>query len=139
MATKNTKKAPAPAPKRTKNFLRPQLQAMGVTPAQVAQARKALQVATVPAGYIAVTATLNPACKAAGVSVMGQMVPAIGGDRNILPAVHPICNVVIVGRTRYVHGWLASKAGLAALLSYKPGQPLNMALWGKAPVQPPTA
>jgi len=87
------------------------------TPAQL-QAHYASVTGNVPQGYIPL-ATLDKAVKAKKHAVPGltisKMVKAIGGDRALLPPVHPICTPVYNGRQRWVNAWLATPQGLQAM------------------------
>ena len=87
------------------------------TPAQL-QAHYASVTGSVPQGYIPL-ATLDKAVKAKKHQYPGltisKMVKAIGGDRALLPPMHPICKPVYNGRQRWVNGWLATPQGLQAI------------------------
>ena len=77
--------------------------------------KSALAYATAPVGYITV-AHLHTVCVANLVPV-ARMVKAIGGDGVTAQPAHAITAPVYVNGTRYVSGWLATKAGITAMLT----------------------
>lgn len=88
--------------------------ANGQTAAANANVKQALSVASVPAGYVSLTGIVNPACKAAYVPI-SHLVKFTGGDRVMGAVPHAVCLPVYYNGTRYIAGWLATKAGLQAL------------------------
>jgi hypothetical protein len=88
--------------------------ANGQTAQVCASAKAAFSMATVPTGYVSLTGIVNPACKAAFVPI-SHLVKFTGGDRVMGQIPHAVCVPVYVNGTRYVNGWLATKAGLQAL------------------------
>ncbi|HZX14056.1 MAG TPA: hypothetical protein VFF49_06620 [Thermodesulfobacteriota bacterium] len=72
------------------------------TEEQVAARRVELTVAEVPAGYVKL-ADLSKRCQELSIPV-SKMVRATGGDRGMNSPLHPIFQIVFVGRTRYLHG-----------------------------------
>jgi hypothetical protein len=78
-------------------------------------------VAMQPVGTISMPA-LHNLCKAAGISTApsGPMVQCTGGDSGLRPPAAPVCQVYLVGRTRYMAAWLGTKQGLAAIMAYSP-------------------
>lgn len=92
----------------------------GYTPEKLVARKVELTSNSVPEGYIKVAdlhriIAANKA-KYPGLSV-NRMVTAIGRDRCLTGAVHPIAQPIYVGNTRWVHGWLKTAAGLKAIAS----------------------
>ena len=99
------------------------------TPAAM-QAHYAKHTATaIPAGYVKLSTfkQIVPANahKIAGLNV-NKVVTCIGRDRAKNPPKHPICTPTYVNGVRYVHGWLATPAGLQAIATGN---------WDKAPTK----
>ena len=95
-----------------------QLQAK-FTPAQLQAHYQALQVNAIPAGYVPLASfkgiiAANKS-KVPGLTI-AALLRAIGKDRAINPALHPIAKPVYGPKNwRYVHPWLATPAGLKAI------------------------
>ena len=90
-------------------------QANGQTNVSIAQRKQALSANVPPVGYIKV-AQLHVICANNFVPI-ARMVKCIGGDRAMYPVAHAICTPVYVNNTRWVNGWLGTKAGLQAMLT----------------------
>ena len=78
-------------------------------------------VAQQPANTISMPA-LHAICKAAGISTApsGPMVQCTGGDGGLRAPAAPVCQVYLVGRTRFMASWLGTAAGIKAIMAYSP-------------------
>ena len=99
------------------------------TPAQWQQHAAAHTATAIPKGYVKL-ATFKQIIPANAHKIPGlninKLVKAIGRDKAAKPPVHPIAKPTYVNNVRYVHGWLATPAGLAAIASGN---------WDKAPTK----
>lgn len=104
-----------------------QLKAEGWTGEKLSKHYASITVPEPPKGWIKVADLHRKIDKVKhnypGLNV-SKMVRAMGKDRSIEDAAHPVIKPVYVGRTRYLDPWNASDAGLKALASGD---------WSKAP------
>ena len=76
--------------------------------------KAALSVSSIPAGYITIAA-LHKQVTSYNLLSVSRMVKLTGSDGVINTPAHAITTPVFYNGTRYVSGWLASKAGMLAM------------------------
>lgn len=94
---------------------------LGYTTMTLAEHRRKMTVDSVPDGWVKV-ASLHNICERENVPV-SAMVRAFGGDRCLLPPLHPKFQIVYCGNARWLDPWCASKEGLDFLRSLKLAAP----------------
>jgi hypothetical protein len=101
--------------------------------AQVKLAQKqALSLPQAPQGWVSI-AQVHKTCVANLVPV-AHLVKATGGDGVLYQPLHNIATPCYVNGTRYVHGWLNTKAGMVALATYNfTGAPTQAIMQWHAP------
>ena len=93
--------------------------ASGYDATTLAEHRASMTVQVIPDGYMKL-ARLGDKVRANQHKLLGltvtKLVNAIGKDRSLEPAIHPICTPIYDPRgTRWVRDWLGTPAGLKAL------------------------